>query len=73
MQFIQGLLTNKLLAAILVVLVLDLGGVSLHFKQEADELAQTNRELAAQNRAREVDEAAQSANLQRAMRQFDTK
>ena len=73
MQIFQGFLANKLLAAILVVLVLGFGGISLHFKQEADELAQTNRELAAQNRARQVDEAAQSADLQRAMRQFDDK
>ena len=36
-------------------------------------LAQANKELSAQNRAREVDIAAQSSDLYRAMRQFDDK
>ena len=40
MQFFQGLLTNKLLAAILAALVLGFGGVFLHWQKEANEKEQ---------------------------------
>ncbi|HEY5139702.1 MAG TPA: hypothetical protein VIJ25_10365 [Methylococcales bacterium] len=40
MQIFQGLLTNKLLAAILAALILGFGGVFLHWQQEANEKEQ---------------------------------
>jgi uncharacterized protein HemX len=44
MQIFQGLLTNKLLAAILAALVLGFGGVFLHWQQEANEKEQAHQQ-----------------------------
>ena len=44
MHFIQGFLTNKLLAAILAALILGFGGVFLHWQQEANEKEQANKQ-----------------------------
>ena len=44
MQFFQGLLTNKLLAAILAALVLGFGGVFLHWQQEANDKEQAEQQ-----------------------------
>ena len=44
MQIFQGLLTNKLLTAILAALVLGFGGVFLHWQQEANEKAEAEKQ-----------------------------
>ncbi|HEY5141738.1 MAG TPA: hypothetical protein VIJ25_20840 [Methylococcales bacterium] len=55
MQIFQGLLTNKLLTAILAALVLGFGGVFLHWQQEANEKAEAEKQatdrVIEQNRA----------------------
>jgi len=50
MQIFQGLLTNKLLAAILAALVLGFGGVFLHWQQEANEKAEAEKQAIQQSK-----------------------
>ena len=51
MQIFQGLLTNKLLAAILAALVLGFGGVFLHWQQETNEKAEAEQQVIQQYKA----------------------